>query len=221
MICDVCAKQKATVHLTEIINDQVSKLNLCEYCAKKKGSQMEQHFGIADLLQGLADPTEKGIAGSTARIKCVSCGMSYEEFKKIGRLGCAQCYDAFRESLTPLLKRIHSAGTHTGKQPKNFLPGPVASSGAGAHAGSGPASAAASASAPAAGFPEVPAKSGASAKSKPSSESAPASGSKYALELQQLKLALKKAIDGEAYEEAARIRDQARQIEAKIKKEAK
>ncbi len=198
MICDVCAKQKATVHLTEIINDQVSKLNLCEYCAKKKGSQMEQHFGIADLLQGLADPTEKGIAGSTAKVKCVSCGMSYDEFKKIGRLGCTQCYDAFRESITPLLKRIHSAGTHTGKHPKNYVPQ--------------------AASAPAAPSAPPAAKSKVFAES--SAPSAPASGAKAAAELQQLKQQLKKAIDGEAYEEAARIRDQVRQIEAKIKKGA-
>lgn len=208
MICDVCAKQKATVHLTEIINDQVSKLNLCEYCAKKKGSQMEQHFGIADLLQGLADPTEKGPAGSTAKVKCVSCGMTYDEFKKIGRLGCSQCYDAFRESITPLLKRIHSAGTHTGKQPKNF-------------SGSRPsASLAPSAAAPASAVSD-PAKAGSITKAKPAPTPEPVPvPSKYSAEMQQLKQALKKAIDGEAYEEAAKIRDQVRQIEAKIKKGA-
>lgn len=198
MICDVCSKQKATVHLTEIINDQVSKLNLCEYCAKKKGSQMEQHFGIADLLQGLADPTEKGIPGSTAKVKCVTCGMSYDEFKKIGRLGCAECYDAFRESIAPLLKRIHSASSHTGKQPKNIKQLPAASSSVAA---------------------ADPGKSAPSAKSKSAAEH-PAAGPKASAELQALKQALKKAIDGEAYEEAARIRDQVRQLEAKIKKGA-
>lgn len=198
MICDVCAKQKATVHLTEIINDQVSKLNLCEYCAKKKGSQMEQHFGIADLLQGLADPTEKGIAGSAAKVKCVSCGMSYDEFKKIGRLGCAQCYEAFRESIAPLLKRIHSAGTHTGKHPKNYVPPAAGAAGSSGNTATAPA------------------------KSKSAAEpaSVSVSASKAAADLQALKQQLKKAIDGEAYEEAARIRDQVRQIEARIKKGA-
>lgn len=186
MICDSCGKQKATVHLTEIINDQVSKLNICEYCAKKKGSQLEQHFGIADLLQGLADPTEKGLPVPGSKVKCVSCGMSYDEFKKIGRLGCAQCYDAFRESIAPLLKRIHSAGTHTGKQPKNFKPG----------------------SAP----------SGAAKPTKPPAETAPQPAAKPSADLQQLKQALKKAIDNEDYEEAARIRDQVRQLETRSKK---
>lgn len=211
MICDVCSKQKATVHLTEIINDQVSKLNLCEYCAKKKGSQMEQHFGIADLLQGLADPSSAGVVGSTARVKCVSCGMSYDEFKKIGRLGCAQCYDAFREALAPLLKRIHSAGTHTGKQPKHLPALPSAASTA-------PATPSGSSAA------TETAKPTPSSRQKPAAAqevSSPAQSAKYAVEVQALKQALRKAVEGEMYEDAARIRDQVRQIEAKIKKEAK
>lgn len=186
MICDTCGKQKATVHLTEIINDQVSKLNICEYCAKKKGSQLEQHFGIADLLQGLADPTEKGVPVAGSKVKCVSCGMSYDEFKKIGRLGCAQCYDAFRESIAPLLKRIHSAGTHTGKQPKNYKPEDAS----------------------------------AAPKAKSSSTPPPETAPKSAADSLQLKQALKKAIDKEDYEEAARIRDQVRQLESKFKKGA-
>lgn len=126
MLCDECAKNKATVHLTEIINDQVTKLNLCEGCAKQKGSDVEQHFGIADLLAALSDieqpaVTPAGLAGSTApapaKSKCSQCGLTYEDFKKIGRLGCGACYASFKASLTPLLKRIHGSNQHMGKSP--------------------------------------------------------------------------------------------------------
>ncbi len=117
MICDVCGKTKATVHLTEIVNDQVTKLNLCEACAKKKGSDMEQHFGIADLLQGLAEFGHSPLEVSPEKVKCSNCGMTYEDFKKIGRLGCGECYGAFRENLSPLLKRIHGATRHVGHSP--------------------------------------------------------------------------------------------------------
>ena len=118
MICDICSKHKATVHLTEIVNEQVSKLNLCEYCAKKKGAQMEQQFGIADLLQGLAEFGEKSTTPTVQKVKCLECGMSFDEFKKIGRLGCAECYTTFTDHLDPLLKRIHSSNQHTGKSPQ-------------------------------------------------------------------------------------------------------
>ena len=38
MHCDECGKNKSTVHLTEIVNNQITKLNLCESCAKQKGT---------------------------------------------------------------------------------------------------------------------------------------------------------------------------------------
>ncbi len=122
MLCDECGKNKATVHLTEIINEQITKLNLCEACAKEKGSDVEQHFGIADLLAALSDaetttqtPAQGGAVA--AKTKCAHCGLAYEDFKKIGRLGCSECYAAFRASLLPLLKRIHGAQQHMGKTP--------------------------------------------------------------------------------------------------------
>lgn len=122
MICDECGKNKATVHLTEIIDEQIKKLNLCEACAKEKGSDVEQHFGIADLLAALSD-TEKvsAVPGASqaplTKIRCPQCGMTYEDFKKIGRLGCGDCYTAFKNSLAPLLKRIHGSAEHMGKAP--------------------------------------------------------------------------------------------------------
>ncbi|MBI3252275.1 MAG: UvrB/UvrC motif-containing protein [Candidatus Omnitrophica bacterium] len=124
MLCDECGKNKATVHLTEIVNEQVTKLNLCEACAKQKGSDAEQHFGIADLLSALSDvethPPVPG-GGPAPKNKCANCGLSYEDFKKIGRLGCSDCYAAFRVSLAPLLKRIHGAQQHMGKSPSPSL----------------------------------------------------------------------------------------------------
>lgn len=124
MLCDECGKNKATVHLTEIINEQISKLNLCESCAKQKGSDAEQNFGITDLLMALSD-TEvqspavpgQGPAGPPSKNKCAHCGLTYEDFKKVGRLGCSECYSAFKANLTPLLKRIHGSHLHMGKSP--------------------------------------------------------------------------------------------------------
>ena len=55
MLCDICVKNPATVHLTEIIDDQMNELHLCEECAHQKSLQMEQQFGLGDLLGGLAE----------------------------------------------------------------------------------------------------------------------------------------------------------------------
>ena len=125
MLCDECGKNKATVHLTEIVNEQITKLNLCETCAKEKGSDVEQHFGISDLLTALSDveaPAPGAVPGSPAvKNKCPHCGLMYEDFKKIGRLGCSECYVTFKASLAPLLKRIHGSNQHLGKVPNPGL----------------------------------------------------------------------------------------------------
>ncbi|MDP6685326.1 MAG: UvrB/UvrC motif-containing protein, partial [Candidatus Omnitrophota bacterium] len=54
------------------------------------------------------------------KLKCPRCGLTYEDFKKVGRLGCGECYTAFKEVLLPLLKRIHGSTQHYGKAPQNF-----------------------------------------------------------------------------------------------------
>ena len=117
MLCDICGKNEATVHLTEIVNDEVTKLHLCEECAKEKAYEMEEHFGLAELLAGLGDFGVKLESEEMTKIKCHNCGFSYMDFKKVGRFGCGECYEAFKKNLTPLLKRIHGSDQHYGKAP--------------------------------------------------------------------------------------------------------
>ena len=57
------------------------------------------------------------LSGSDKAVSCPSCGMSYEEFRKVGRFGCAACYAAFAPHLSRLLKRVHGATRHTGRSP--------------------------------------------------------------------------------------------------------
>ncbi|MCB9719367.1 MAG: hypothetical protein H6756_00665 [Candidatus Omnitrophica bacterium] len=44
MKCDLQLQQEATVHLTEIVDDQMSEMHLCENARAKKCVQMEQQF---------------------------------------------------------------------------------------------------------------------------------------------------------------------------------
>jgi len=116
MKCDKCPK-KATVHLTEIVDSKVMEMHLCEDCARDQSQQMEQQFGLSDLLAGLTDfgkhvpEAQKEVA-----LQCPSCGLSYEDFRKFGRFGCAECYTAFKPHLKTLLKKIHGSTTHLGKK---------------------------------------------------------------------------------------------------------
>jgi protein arginine kinase activator len=123
MQCDICTKKKATVHLTEIVDEQMSEMHLCEECARQKSSQMEQQFGLADLLAGLGDFSKQIKDAEKTNLVCPNCGMSYDDFRKFGRLGCSKCYEAFKSHLGTLLKKIHGSNQHFGKTPAKIPQG--------------------------------------------------------------------------------------------------
>lgn len=136
MTCDICGKKKATVHLTEIVDEQMSEMHLCEECARQKSSQMEQQFGLADLLAGLSDTSKTSTPAKESEkvsvLKCSRCDLPYEDFRKFGRLGCGECYTSFKEHLTGLLRKIHGSNKYLGKSPATYKEGQTeeASSGA-------------------------------------------------------------------------------------------
>ena len=118
MQCDLCSKP-ATVHLTQIVNNQIKKVDLCEDCAQKKGLTDPAGFSLADLLS-------KGLffdSGKTqdSRSECEVCGYQIKHFKDSGRLGCSNCYEKFKPILTPMLEGLHIGLEHKGKIPKRAM----------------------------------------------------------------------------------------------------
>ena len=49
---------------------------------------------------------------------CPKCGTKLSQFYRTYMLGCPNCYVAFSEQLTPVLKELHGADFHVGKKPK-------------------------------------------------------------------------------------------------------
>ncbi|MBL9174238.1 MAG: UvrB/UvrC motif-containing protein [Verrucomicrobiales bacterium] len=119
MQCQFCKKAAATVHLTQIVENEVKKVDLCEACAKEKGVNDPTGFSIADLLLGLgaSQKMEEANAAAGNEVACPSCGFTQADFKKTGRLGCARCYEVFAEGLGALLKGMHKGTQHKGKVP--------------------------------------------------------------------------------------------------------
>ena len=81
MLCDLCKKNVAKVHLTQLDKGETKKIDLCEECAKVKGIDDPTGFSLADLLLGLgaAQEMEQGAAG--ASLRCPACGVTQAEFK--------------------------------------------------------------------------------------------------------------------------------------------
>lgn len=115
--CDLCTKP-ATVHLTQIVNNKVHKVDLCEACAQAKGVTDPSGFSLADLLVKASLNPE---ASPPAGVRCERCGCTQADFKKHGRFGCPDCYDAFRSLVDPMLENMHHGTTHSGKVPVRAL----------------------------------------------------------------------------------------------------
>jgi protein arginine kinase activator len=120
MLCDICKKNVATVHLTQMVEGKTKKVDLCEACSKEKGVDDPTGFSLADLLLGLGAAQEIEQASAGGEIKCPHCGFTQADFKKAGRLGCSECYKVFAEGLESLLKTMHKGTKHVGKVPQVF-----------------------------------------------------------------------------------------------------
>jgi protein arginine kinase activator len=117
MICEICKKNVATVHLTEIIDQHRQELHLCDECASKKGLSVKTHFTLQDLLTGLIEQRGEKIPEEVLKLVCPNCGLTFREFREGGRFGCSADYEVFKEPLIHLLERIHGSSQHTGKVP--------------------------------------------------------------------------------------------------------
>ena len=110
MKCDVCSKE-ATVFLTQIINGKMTTVNLCEACSKEKGVTDTMGFGLAEAFLTPAQ------VQAQHELVCPACGFTQSQLKKIGRMGCPECYTTFRDGLDSLLSAMHKGTQHAGKVP--------------------------------------------------------------------------------------------------------
>ena len=114
--CDLCSKP-ATVHLTQIVNNKVHKVDLCEECAQAKGVTDPNGFSLADLLLKASLNPEVAASG----LRCEHCGFTQADFKKHGRFGCPHCYETFKTMVEPMLDNMHKGTSHSGKVPQRAL----------------------------------------------------------------------------------------------------
>ena len=115
MVCDSCKERDAVVHLTQIVENAVTQLHLCEKCAAERGVEttiaVPKH-PLGDFLQALQQQVSPSISDAP---RCDFCGATMKDFRASGRLGCPRCYGAFQASLRELLRRVHGSSKHVGQ----------------------------------------------------------------------------------------------------------
>jgi protein arginine kinase activator len=121
MNCERCNKRPATVHLTQVINNKKTEMNVCEYCAGELQQEtwgFNSDFNLNNFLSGLMGYGYSPSIKKQEIKSCPNCGMTHTKCTQGGLLGCAQCYETFEDQILPLVKRIHGTVEHTGKVPK-------------------------------------------------------------------------------------------------------
>ena len=117
MKCDLCEKP-AVVHEVTVRSGIKKEVHLCETHAKDAGIQLPTTPPINQLL------TQFVISQSSKPAKmvnksCSLCGLTFNQFRQTGKVGCPECYKSFEEQLSPLIERAQNGGTHhSGKAPR-------------------------------------------------------------------------------------------------------
>ena len=119
MKCEICGLNDAVIHIRQIQKDLVHELHICEECAQEKGliREEESELPIANLLSGLLEG--KDLPGATeGKDVCSKCGMKAAEFRKQGKLGCPECFEAFEKEVRAIVSQMAARPRHTGKLPR-------------------------------------------------------------------------------------------------------
>ncbi len=119
MKCEICGLRDAVIHIRQIQKSHSQELHICEECAQEKGllREEESELSISNLLSGLIEGKET-TGGEETPEACPRCGMKASEFRKRGRLGCAECFTAFQREVRSMLSQMAGRTHHTGKLPR-------------------------------------------------------------------------------------------------------
>lgn len=129
MKCEICNENEANIIVIQIVNGKPRKLCICDRCAGEDNNEDDFAIPISfqDFFQAMLDfigmevqynqqsPQDNENSGD--EIRCEVCKTTYNEFKESGRLGCENCYKAFKQQLDTVLKNMQGNNTHTGKAP--------------------------------------------------------------------------------------------------------
>lgn len=127
MMCQECGVRPATVHVTQVVNQNKTTKHLCRQCAEAQHELeffLEPPISIHHLMSGfLEQAAEAGMMPGRRSVQkepgnvCPGCGLTYRQFVRSGLLGCGQCYETFAPALEAVMRRVHGGTRHVGKRP--------------------------------------------------------------------------------------------------------
>lgn len=138
MLCQKCNKNTANVHIVKLVNGEKNELWVCDECARElsgspinlnKNSDVAEQFQdmLGTFFQAIGNNEVKNNSSKKKEAKnivkdefkidiiCKNCGMTYSEFKKNRKFGCAECYSSFMDIGKDVINKDNKE--HIGKIP--------------------------------------------------------------------------------------------------------
>ncbi len=126
MICQRCQKSQASVHVTELQEQEgaestaqeIKEHHLCEACAQTLDLPHSPPVS-AKAMQNIWKFLQANVQGRDKRpnVQCPDCKMTLDELRRRGKVGCGKDYEVFAEYLGELIERMHGANEHCGRLP--------------------------------------------------------------------------------------------------------
>lgn len=128
MLCDICKKREATIHIKEVKDGKCISTNLCPECAKEKELQgglgafgfnlAEVIFNVGKMAEGSGEQTPSEKKGKKPLLRCPNCGWTLNKMRRSGgKVGCSECYNTFAKWINMAVEQVQSDSVHVGKHP--------------------------------------------------------------------------------------------------------
>ncbi|MFQ6096295.1 MAG: UvrB/UvrC motif-containing protein [Armatimonadota bacterium] len=102
-VCEVCGRKPATVYVKLIAGAHQQDMRLCAECAAKQQA-LALPFSIEVGEDGQIGVSFRAPSRGRSRPagpleRCRTCGTTSREFRRTGRLGCAECYGGLARTI--------------------------------------------------------------------------------------------------------------------------
>lgn len=107
---------------TQVTDGKLKKFVLCEACAQEKGITSADGLLMGSDFLGSSPPQTKipDLVAGLNQEDCSACGFTLEDFRKVGRLGCPECYKVFSREIAGRLPSMHKGAVHKGYLPEGL-----------------------------------------------------------------------------------------------------
>ncbi len=122
MKCEKCKGKEATTHVKRVVNGRYEEYMLCADCAHEMGFDNVFTMDMPDMFGGLMQSLFGALPARSGASRCPACSSTFGDIQNTAKVGCAECYEVFRNELMPSIRRIHGNTTHVGKIPYTQAP---------------------------------------------------------------------------------------------------